>query len=379
MALNKDIYVTQPSLPDFNEFTPYLKQIWKNRILTNNGPFHQEFEKELADFLGVPHISLFTNGTLALITALQVLEIKGEVITTPYSFVATTHSLWWNNIKPVFVDIESDFCNMDPKNIEAAINPKTTAILPVHVYGNPCDVERIQEVADKYGLKVIYDAAHAFGIKYNGGSLCNYGDLSVLSFHATKAFNTFEGGAIVSHDESTKNRIDYLKNFGFASETKVVAPGINSKMNEFQASLGILQLKDFKNEISKREIIADTYNTRLNNIDGLTPLMKSPKITSGSLGYYPIFINSTNFKTTRDNLYNHLKLNRIHSRRYFYPLISQFPMYKNLPSATKSNLPIADDISNQVICLPFYADLPIEIVDTICDTIIEYKHSLNGQ
>ena len=269
-VLDSPIYVTQPALPDLQEFIPYLEQIWENKILTNNGPFHQQLEEELAEFLGVPYISLFVNGTLALVTSLQVLRITGEVITTPYSFVATTHSLWWNKIKPVFVDIENDFCNLNPDKIETAITPKTTAILPVHVYGNPCKVERIQEIADIYGLKVIYDAAHAFGVKYKGQSICNFGDLSVLSFHATKVFNTMEGGAIICHDAATKKRIDYLKNFGFAGETKVMAAGINSKMNEMQAALGLLQLKYFNENIKKRKAIVEVYQTEFAGVKGIS-------------------------------------------------------------------------------------------------------------
>src|SRR5690554_2579363 len=268
--MEKPIYVTQPSLPDLEEFIPYLREIWDNKILTNNGPMHKELEKELAEFLNVPYISLFANGTLALVTALQALRITGEVITTPYSFVATTHSLWWNNIKPVFVDIEPEFGNLDPEKLEAAITPKTTAILPVHVYGNPCKVNRIKEIADIYGLKVIYDAAHCFGVEHQGQGICNFGDLSILSFHATKVFNTMEGGAIVCHDAATKKRIDYLKNFGFAGETTVMAPGINSKMNEMQAALGLVQLKHYQENNEKRKSIADTYRTKLSSIKGIS-------------------------------------------------------------------------------------------------------------
>lgn len=354
--MEKPIYVTQPVLPDLEEFIPYLEQIWENKILTNNGPFHQQLEKELAAFLGVPYISLFANGTLALVTALQVLRITGEVITTPYSFVATSHSLLWNNIKPVFVDIEPEFCNLDPEKIEAAITPKTSAILPVHVYGNPCKVERIQEIADIYGLKVIYDAAHTFGVKYKGQCVSNYGDLSILSFHATKVFNTMEGGAIVCHDAATKKRIDYLKNFGFAGETKVMAPGINSKMNEMQAALGVLQLKHHNTNIEKRKAVVEKYKEGLIGIKGIT-FLPQPENTMSNYAYFPIFVNEMEYGQTRDELYEHLKQNNIFGRRYFYPLISEFPMYKGLDSANPNNLKVAERIADQVICLPIYPDI----------------------
>jgi len=366
MEENKNIYVTRPSLPDLDEFIPYLKEIWKNKILTNNGPFHQQFEKELADFLGVPYISLFANGTLALVTALQVLRITGEVITTPYSFVATAHSLWWNNIQPVFVDIEPEYCNIDSEKIEAAITPKTTAILPVHVYGNPVNVNKIQKIADAYGLKVIYDAAHAFGVEYKGQSILNYGDLSVLSFHATKVFNTFEGGAIICHDEKTKKRIDYLKNFGFAGETKVIAPGINSKMNEFQTALGLLQLKYHHENIEKRKAIDEAYRRELKDIRGLT-FLPQPKDTKCNYAYFPIFIDKKEYGLSRDQLYEKLKARGIYGRRYFYPLISNFPTYRSLKSAAKDNLPVANDVADKVICLPIYPDLSQDIVERITE------------
>lgn len=354
--MDKPIYVTQPSLPDLKDFIPYLEEIWDNKILTNNGPMHKQLEKELADFLGVPFISLFANGTLALVTALQALRITGEVITTPYSFVATTHSLWWNNIKPVFADIEPEFGNIDPEKIEAAITPKTTAIMPVHVYGNPCHVEQIQKIADIYGLKLIYDAAHAFGVKYKGGSILNYGDLSILSFHATKVFNTFEGGAIISHDSATKQRIDYLKNFGFAGETTIMAPGINSKMNEVQAAMGLLQLKSFEESIEKRKTVADTYRELLKGIQGIT-MLSEPEDTISNYAYFPIFVNEKEYGMSRDQLYEKLKQNNIYGRRYFYPLISEFSMYKGLESAAANNLPVAHKIANEVICLPIYSEL----------------------
>jgi dTDP-4-amino-4,6-dideoxygalactose transaminase len=368
-----NIFVTQPSLPDLDEFVESLKEIWDSRWLTNNGPFHQRFERELADFLGVKYISLFANGTLALVTALQVLRITGEVITTPYSFVATTHALWWNNIKPVFVDIEEKFCNIDPAKIEAAITPKTTAILPVHVYGNPAGVEAIKEISDTYGLKVIYDAAHAFGVNFKGQSICNYGDLSVLSFHATKPFTTMEGGAIVCHDASTKKRIDYLKNFGFAGESKVMAPGINSKMNEVQAALGLLQLKKHEENIRKRALIAEKYRTGLKEINGVRCLPEYPELDNYNHAYFPFFIDEKEMGKSRDALYDHLKSNNIYGRRYFYPLISQFPTYRNLDSARADNLPVAERITEEVICLPIYPDLEIQLVQRIIDSIKDFS------
>lgn len=369
-SINKAIYVTQPSLPDLQEFLPYLEQIWENKILTNNGPFHKQLEAELATFLGVPYISLFANGTLALVTALQVLRITGEVITTPYSFVATTHSLWWNNIKPVFVDIEPEFGNLDPEKVEAAITPKTTAILPVHVYGNPCKVDRLKEIADTYGLKLIYDAAHCFGVKHLGKGICNFGDLSVLSFHATKVFNTMEGGAIVCHDEATKKRIDYLKNFGFAGETTIMAPGINSKMNEMQAALGLVQLKHYDENISKRKKIAEAYRKGLENVKGIS-ILDEPKDTESNYAYFPIFVDETGYGMSRDQLYEKLKQNNIFGRRYFYPLISEFSMYKGLDSANPANLKVANKMSGAVICLPIYPSLEQSSINHILEIIME--------
>jgi len=366
--LNKPVYVTQPDLPPLEEFTDLLKQIWDNKILTNNGPFHQQFEQELADYLGVKYISVFTNGTLALMTALQALRITGEVITTPYSFVATTHSLWWNNIKPVFADIEPDFFNLDPEKVEAAITPQTTAIMPVHVYGNPCNVERFQQIADTYGLKLIYDAAHAFGVKINGNSILNYGDLSILSFHATKVFNTIEGGAIISPDAKTKKRIDFLKNFGFADETTVIAPGINAKMNEVQSAYGLLQLKYVDDCIEKRKEIATIYREQLNGINGITFLEDIVGVDH-SYSYFPILIDKKKYGTTRDQLYEKLKEHNIFGRRYFYPLISQFPTYRGLTSSRTENLPVATQVAEQVICLPIYPALDSRSIDIIVSII----------
>ena len=368
MEENKPIYVTQPALPPLEEFTEYLKKIWENKILTNNGPFHQQFEKELADYLGVKNISVFSNGTLALITALQALRITGEVITTPFSFVATTHSLWWNNIKPVFADIDPITYNLDPEKVEAAITPQTTAIMPVHVYGNPCNLEALQNIADTYGLKLIYDAAHAFGVKVNGESILNFGDLSILSFHATKVFNTIEGGAIICQDEKTKKRIDYLKNFGFAGETTVIEPGINAKMNELQAAYGLLQLKFVDEYISKRMIIALKYRELLSVKPGIQTLDDFEGIAH-NYAYFPILIDASRHGKTRDDVYELLKKKNIFSRRYFYPLISDFPTYRGLQSSRKENLPIASKVSDQVLCLPIYPGIDEKTIDQICNLI----------
>lgn len=361
----KKINVTQPSLPPLDEFIPYLEKIWENKILTNKGPFHQQLEEELCNYLGVKYISLFTNGTMALITALQALHITGEVITTPYSFVATTHSLWWNNIKPVFVDIEPDFFTLDPAKIEAAITPQTTAILPVHVYGNPCKVDEIKKIADTYGLKVIYDACHTFGVEINEMPVLEYGDLSVMSFHATKVFNTFEGGAIICHDEAMKTHIDNLKNFGFRGETTVVAPGINAKMNEFQSALGILQLKTIDKVIEKRKQVSKLYRKELSGINGLSFLEDLPNVKH-CYSYFPILIDKEKYGKSRDEVYEELQKHNIFGRRYFYPLITQFPTYRGLDSAKPENLLHAEKIAEEVICLPIYPDLEINNVREVC-------------
>lgn len=366
---NKPIYVTQPYLPPLEEFIPYLEQIWESKRLTNNGPFHQQLEKALCDYLGVEHLALFTSGTIALVTALQTLRITGEVITTPYSFVATAHSLLWNGIKPVFVDVDPDTCNLDPDKIEAAITPQTTAILPVHCYGNPCDVERIQKIADTYGLKIIYDAAHAFGVQYHGESLFKHGDLSVLSFHATKVFNTFEGGAIVCPDAKTKQRIDFLKNFGFADEVTVMATGINGKMNEVQAAFGLLQLKHIEHAIEQRKAIDARYRQALSGVPGIASLAE-PADTVRNYAYYPILVGEE-YPLSRDALYQRLRDNGIYARRYFYPLISDFPMYRGLPSAHRDNLPIATRVASKVLCLPIYPALEQDAIDDIISVIVE--------
>ena len=366
--IDKPIYVTSPLLPSLEDFTFLLKEIWESKMLTNNGNFHQKLEEELAKYLKVPYLSLFTNGTLPLITALQAMRITGEVITTPFSFVATTHSLWWNGIKPVFVDIEPETCNLDPSKIEAAITPRTTAIMPVHVYGKPCKTKEIQEIANKYGLKVIYDAAHAFGVEINGESILNFGDMATLSFHATKVYNTLEGGALVVHDEQTKKRIDYLKNFGFASETEVVAPGINSKVDEVRAAYGLLNLKQVDHAINSRRKVAIRYRDELQGVKGITFFNDIPGVRH-NYSYFPIFINAEEYGMTRDELYFKMKEYNVFGRRYFYPLISTFSTYRGLDSANPDNLPVATQMSNNVICLPIHHALSENEVEYILQII----------
>lgn len=366
---NKVITVTSPLLPSLDEFYPYLQDIWQRKWLTNNGYYHQELEKALCDYLQVPYVCLFTNGTLPLMCALQALRITGEVITTPYSFVATTHALWWNGIKPVFVDIDPETCNIDPYKIEAAITPKTTAIMPVHVYGKPCDTEKIQEIADKYGLKVIYDAAHAFGVKVNGESVLKAGDVSTLSFHATKVFNTVEGGALVCHDEKMKKRIDYLKNFGFAGETTIVAPGINGKMDEIRSAFGLLNLKQVDQAIESRCRTANIYRNALRGIKGIRFMEDMPGVHH-NYSYFPIFIDAKEFGMTRDELYNKMKRSNILGRRYFYPLISEFSTYRGLDSAKSENLPMAHQIADSVICLPMYHTLSENDIERILHILL---------
>lgn len=365
----RPIYVTQPNLPPLAEFLPYLEQIWKNKWLTNNGPFHQQLEDALCEYLGVEHISLFTNGTIALITALKALRITGEVITSPYSFVATSHSLLWNAIKPVFIDIDPNTLNLDPSKIEAAITPQTTAIMPIHCYGHPCDVDAIQKIADTYNLKVIYDAAHAFGVQCHCGSLLKHGDLSVLSFHATKVFNTFEGGAIVCPDAKTKLRIDQLKNFGIVDEVTVVESGINGKMSEINAAFGLLQLKHLDEALVRRKIIDTAYRRHLKGIKGIKCIDDSGEKVA-NYSYFPILVKD-DYPLTRDELYNKFRDNNILPRRYFYPLISEFSMYQSFPSADPYNLPEATAIAQKILCLPIYPDLDNTQIETIARLISE--------
>ena len=367
---NKDIItVTSPLLPNLDEFHELLKDIWDSKWITNNGSFHQQLEKALAEYLKVPYISLFTNGTLPLLTALQALRITGEVITTPYSFVATTHSIWWNGCRPVFVDIEENTCGIDPDKIEAAITPKTTAIMPVHCYGKPVNVDAIQAIADKYGLKVIYDAAHAFGVEVNGESVLARGDMSTLSFHATKVYNTLEGGALVVKDEATKKRIDYLKNFGFAGETEVVAPGINSKVDEVRSAYGLLNLKQVDAAIEARHQVAIKYRNALRDIPGIRFFDDMPGVRH-NYSYFPIFIDAKEYGMTRDELYFMMKEQGVWGRRYFYPLISTFSTYRGLPSATPENLPVATKLANEVICLPMHHALSDEDIERVINCIL---------
>lgn len=369
--MTKDlITVTSPLLPDLEEFNTMLKEIWRSKWVTNNGQFHKQLEKELAAYLDIPYVSLFTNGTLPLLTALQALRITGEVITTPYSFVATTHCIWWSGCKPVFVDIDPATGNIDPEKIEAAITPQTTAIMPVHVYGQPCDTKRIQEIADKYGLKVIYDAAHAFGVKIDGESILRAGDLSTLSFHATKVYNTLEGGAMIMHDEATKKRIDYLKNFGFAGETEVIAPGINSKVDEVRAAYGILNLRQVDAAIEARQQVAVRYREALSAVDGITCMDEIADVRY-NYSYFPIFIQADQYGMTRDELYFKMKEQNVLGRRYFYPLISEFSTYRGLPSAAPENLPNAHKMANSVICLPIHHALCENDICRVLDCILK--------
>ena len=367
--MNNQITVTSPLLPSLDEFNGMLKEIWASKWVTNNGQFHKQLEKALCAYLKVPFISLFTNGTLPLLTALQALRITGEVITTPYSFVATTHSIWWNGCRPVFVDIEEETCGIDPEKIEAAITPKTTAIMPVSCYGKPCKMNEIQAIADKYGLKVIHDAAHAFGVEVNGESWVSKGDLISLSFHATKVYNTLEGGAMVMHDESTKKRVDFLKNFGFAGETEVVAPGINSKMDEVRAAYGLLNLKQVDEAIEKRHQVAVKYREALRNIPGIRFFDDMPGVRH-NYSYFPIFINSEEFGMTRDEIYFKMKADDVLGRRYFYPLISTFSTYRSLPSAGAENLPVATKVANEVICLPMHHLLNDEDINRVLEYFV---------
>ena len=359
---NRILTVTSPLLPPLEEFVPFLEQIWDSKWITNNGHFHQQLEKALAEYLGVEYISLFTNGTLPLVTALQALEVKGEVITTPYSFVATSHAIWWNGLKPVFVDVDPMTGCMDPDRIEEAITPDTSAIMPVHVYGTPCNIDRIQRIADQYGLKVIYDAAHAFGVRQNGESILNAGDISTLSFHATKTYNTIEGGALICHSAEMKQHIDYLKNFGFEDEVTVMAPGINSKMDEVRSAYGLINLKHVDAAIARRKDVARQYVEHLKDIEGITlykPIVDSFQKSENVLNYsyFPIFIDAKHYGMTRDDLYLKLQSQGIYGRRYFYPLITDFAPYKDYSSATKSNLPVANDFADRVICLPMHHEL----------------------
>jgi dTDP-4-amino-4,6-dideoxygalactose transaminase len=368
--LNNDriVTVTEPYLPPLEEFVSYLEDIWSKKWITNNGFYHQKLEEVLCQFLKVPYISLFTNGTLPLLVALQVLNITGEVITTPYSFVATTHALWWNNIKPVFVDVDEKTGNLDPYKIEDAITSRTTAIMPVHVYGTPCDMAKIGEIADKFNLKIIYDAAHAFGVEKYGKSILTAGNISTLSFHATKTYNTIEGGALICHDIEMKQKVDKLKNFGFNSETEVTMVGINGKMDEIRAAYGILNLKYIDVVIEKRKSSTLQYRQGLCDIQGIR-YMEDISGVKQNYSYFPIFIDKRTYGMSRDELYEKLKKYNIFGRRYFYPLISNFLPYRNLDTAVPDKLPIATKLSNNVICLPMHHGLDKETTEKIIEII----------
>ena len=368
--MDEQITVTRPLMPSLEEFNIYLQDIWQRKWITNNGYYHNKLEEALAEYLKVPYVSLFTNGTLPLITALQALHITGEVITTPYSFVATSHSLWWNGIKPVFVDIDPMTGNLDPEKIEAAITSRTTAIMPVHVYGIPCDTRRIQEIADRYGLKVLYDAAHAFGVTVNGKNILKEGDLSTLSFHATKIYNTIEGGALIMHDKATKKRIDYLKNFGFAGETEVVAPGINSKMDEVRAAYGLLNLKQVDTAIEACRQVVMRYREGLRQVKGIACFYDRPGIRY-NYSYFPILIDAAEYGMTRDELYFKMKEKNVLGRRYFYPLISTFSTYRGLESANPENLPNAHKMADSVICLPIHHELNERDLERVIRLIVK--------
>lgn len=371
MINNNPILVTSPLLPDIKEFNKYLEQIWESKWITNNGSFHQQLEKALAEYLGVKYISVFTNGTLPLITALQALGLtKGEVVTTPYSFVATTHSIWWNGLTPVFVDVEPTTGNIDPEKIEAAITRNTVAIMPVHVYGQPCDNERIDAIARKHNLKVIYDAAHAFGVRKNGESILNWGDMSTLSFHATKVYGTIEGGALVCHSAEMKHQIDNLKNFGFRGETTVEAPGINGKMDEVRAAFGLLNLKQVDAAIARRSEIARRYREAIDKIEGLSYLTEHPGVQY-NYGYFPIFVDEAKYGMSRDALYAKMQEQNVYGRRYFYPLISTFEPYNKYPSAVPGNLPVATQMADEVLCLPMHHALSNKDVERVINCIMK--------
>ena len=363
------IPVTSPLLPDLDEFTESLQQIWDSKWITNYGPFHKQLEVALCEYLKVPYISLFTNGTLPLIAALKVLDIKGEVITTPYSFVATSHSIMWSDISPVFVDVDPVTGNMDPDRIEEAITPRTSAILPVHVYGQPCDTKRIQEIADKHGLKVIYDAAHCFGVEVNGESVLNAGDISTISFHATKVFNTIEGGAMIMKSRELKEMVDRMSDFGFAGEIDIEGIGINAKLDEVRSAYGLLNLKRVDDAIEARHKIAEAYREALKGVPGIRFLEDMPGARH-NYGYFPIFINADKYGMSRDELYEELKENCIFARRYFYPLISNIDAYKDIPSANQANIPNANKLAEQVICLPVFDNMTMAHVDRILKVIL---------
>ncbi len=361
------INVTQPFLPPLQDFLPYLQEIWDSRILTNGGPFHKRLELALRDVLKVKHLALFCNGTTALLTALKALNVTGEVITTPYTFVATSHALSWSGIEPIFVDIDPVTLNIDPRRVEDAITPRTSAILPVHCYGMPCDVEEIARIAGRHGLRVIYDAAHAFGVEDPKGSILRHGDMSVLSLHSTKVFNTLEGGAIICRDKEVSRKIKRMRNFGIVDEMTVSEFGINGKLNEISAAFGLIQLNYHSAGLARRQAIDTDYRTALRTISGIRCLWQSEH-QKYNYGYFPILVEE-DYPLSRDDLYFELRKRGINSRRYFYPLVSNLPMYVNLPSAAKDNLPIANRIANQILCLPIYSAMTEEQQERVVKVI----------
>ena len=369
---DEPIYVTRPLLPDLKELYHELEKIWASKWLSNNGPAHQIFEEEIRQRLKVPNVSLFNNGTIALLVAVNSLRLKGEVITTPFTFPATPHALFWNGIAPVFCDIYENSMTIDPDKIEQALTSRTTAILGVHVFGAPCHIEKIQEIADHHGLRVIYDAAHAFDTEVDGTGIGNFGDVSMFSFHATKLFHTAEGGALTCNDTDLKRSIDLLKNFGIKNEDEVVMPGINGKMNEIQAALGLINLRYLEMERKKRERIVDTYIRCLSNIEGLS-LNELPKSVRNSYQYFVIRVSQALFGVSRDEIYTRLKEYNVFSRKYFYPLCSDYPCYRHLPSADPSSLPVAQKVVNEVLCLPLYGELAISSAEKICEMIMSFR------
>ena len=367
--MNNNIFITKPFLPPLDEYIKYLEKIWSSKQLTNNGPFHQKFEKELANYLGVKYVSLFNNATTGLLVAIKALELKGEIITTPYSFIATSHSIMWNGLTPVFVDTDSQAGNLNPKKVEEAINDNTGGIIAVHNYGIPGDVDGLRNVAEKYNLPLIYDAAPAMGVKYKGNSIFEFGDLAIVSFHATKIFTTFEGGAIISHSKEIKAKIDSLKNFGIDGPELVSGLGTNGKMHEEEAALGLLQLKYLDKNISKRKDIYEFYINSLESINNIR-ILSLTKFLKYNYAYFPVFFNEGIL--VRDKIYNKLQENNIFCRKYWYPLITNHSMYRSLVGY---DLPNARKLSESVLCLPIYPDLDIEDVKTVIEIILQlYKN-----
>lgn len=370
---DEPIYVTRPLLPDLKEVYRELEKIWASKWLTNSGPEHQVFEGEIRRRLMVANVSLFNNGTIALLVAINSLSLKGEVITTPFTFPATPHSLFWNGITPVFCDIDEKSMTIDPDKVEQMVTPRTTAILGVHVFGAPCNIERIQEIADRHGLRVIYDAAHAFDTQVNGTGIGNFGDISMFSFHATKLFHTAEGGALTCKDTDLKRRIDLLKNFGIKNEDEVVMPGINGKMSEMQAALGLVNLRYLEAEREKRKRVIDTYARCLRDTEGIR-LNELPSNVRNSYQYFVIRIEQKRFGISRDEVCKRLREYNVYARKYFYPLCSDYPCYKNLPSTDPANLLVAKRVVNEVLCLPLYGELALSTAERICEIIRGFRN-----